>query len=634
MKFKLIIFLFFLAGKSFGADNVKFIHEERNGVVSVEAEHFYNVESWEETFYYTSNGMKIPSKMDTNSGFLEYRVFFTTPGKYHFYLLGSKEKRSSKARNQIEIRFSAEDAQGWQEQFFEGPRVFATSWTGVAGEPVVLEVSKAGMYTLNIRLLENSWLYVDKLMLSLEGKERPKGTGPLETLYQEKPVDPVEIVLPPAWAFGVLYGGYTNQEQTLQVIDTLINGDYPIDAYWIDSYFWDFNNGKGPKGYVDFVGDTLAFPDVGQMWTTMQDKNIKSGIWIWNLINQEGNEEVFKEFNIGNHFSSIYTNRNGWHNADRYTITGKINFEKQETADLWKSKLKPFFDKGLDFLKLDSSSDPDFCKAAFTAIQEFGKENEGRGFILAHLSSIYDERFKLYPTNWTGDAKITWNQPDYPDLSRYAMGGYKENIEMVADPNRTTYQVPFLTHDAGGYDYFGSEEQSDELYSRWIQFSAMNSIMTIFSTAKNKSRNHPYGYAPATQDIFRKYTHLRMRLFPYSYTYAFQTRLSGEKMIRGDGVHQHQFMLGDALLIAPVFEPGARERTLYLPEGEWIDFENEQIFSGGKEATVKAPLDKLPMFVRRAVSSLLENIRELSNREPMTRLTCICIPQIMRLHST
>lgn len=125
-----------------------------------------------------------------------------------------------------------------------------------------------------------------------------------------------------------------------------------------------------------------------------------------------------------------------------------------------------------------------------------------------------------------------------------------------------------------------------------------------------------------------------MRLFPYSYTYAFQTRLSGEKMIRGDGVHQHQFMLGDALLIAPVFEPGARERTLYLPEGEWIDFENEQIFSGGKEATVKAPLDKLPMFVRRAVSSLLENIRELSNREPMTRLTCICIPQIMRLHST
>lgn len=84
MKFKLIIFLFFLAGKSFGADNVKFIHEERNGVVSVEAEHFYNVESWEETFYYTSNGMKIPSKMDTNSGFLEYRVFLPLPANIIF----------------------------------------------------------------------------------------------------------------------------------------------------------------------------------------------------------------------------------------------------------------------------------------------------------------------------------------------------------------------------------------------------------------------------------------------------------------------------------------------------------------------------------------------------------------------
>ena len=358
------------------------------------------------------------------------------------------------------------------------------------------------------------------------------------------------------------------------------------------------NKGRGPKGYIDFTGDTLAFPDMEEMWDHMANYKIKSGIWVWNLINQEGNESVFKEFNRENHLSSIYTNRNGWHNVDLYTITGVIDFEKKQTADYWKALMKPFFDKGLDFLKLDNSADPAFCDAAFSAAREFGQETKGRAFILAHLSNTYDPRFKLYPARWTGDAKIAWSQPDYPDLDSYAMGGLKENVEMVADPFKSTYEIPFLTNDAGGYDYFGSSDQSDELYIRWIQFASMNSLMTAFSTAKNPTRNHPYGYSPLAASVFKKYTHLRMRLFPYLYTEAFQTRLTGEKMVQGDGVHKGQYLLGDALLVAPVTEKGASSKEVWFPKGTWIDFEDGTRFEGNKMLRVKAPLEKLPLFIR------------------------------------
>ena len=56
----------------------------------------------------------------------------------------------------------------------------------------------------------------------------------IKTIIPSHQVD-TNVILPPAWAFGILYGGYTNQEQTIQRIDEIQHHNYPIDAYWIDS---------------------------------------------------------------------------------------------------------------------------------------------------------------------------------------------------------------------------------------------------------------------------------------------------------------------------------------------------------------------------------------------------------------
>ena len=78
----------------------------------------------------------------------------------------------------------------------------------------------------------------------------------LEKAKLELNVADSNVVLPPAWAFGVLYGGYTNQEQTIATVKEIQQHDYPIDAYWIDSWFWSFDDhGRGPKKYIDFVDE-------------------------------------------------------------------------------------------------------------------------------------------------------------------------------------------------------------------------------------------------------------------------------------------------------------------------------------------------------------------------------------------
>ena len=59
-----------------------------------------------------------------------------------------------------------------------------------------------------------------------------------------------------------------------------------------------------------------------------------------------------------------------------------------------------------------------------------------------------------------------------------------------------------------------------------------------------------------------------------------------------------QYMFGSDYLVAPVLELGARERSVYLPKGQWESISDKKIYSGGQTVTVPAPLDVMPVFKR------------------------------------
>jgi len=58
-----------------------------------------------------------------------------------------------------------------------------------------------------------------------------------------------------------------------------------------------------------------------------------------------------------------------------------------------------------------------------------------------------------------------------------------------------------------------------------------------------------------------------------------------------------QFMLGDALLVAPMFT-GDTARSVVLPGGRWYDFYTGAFVGAGEVITVKPGLDRIPVFVR------------------------------------
>ena len=61
-----------------------------------------------------------------------------------------------------------------------------------------------------------------------------------------------------------------------------------------------------------------------------------------------------------------------------------------------------------------------------------------------------------------------------------------------------------------------------------------------------------------------------------------------------------QFLFGEELLIAPVLKKGERVKRVYLPDGEWIDFNNKKtVYLGGQTVAYQAPLSTIPIFVKK-----------------------------------
>lgn len=427
-------------------------------------------------------------------------------------------------------------------------------------------------------------------------------------------VKDTNVILPPAWAFGYLYGSYTNQAQTLELVDQIIAHDYPIDAYWIDSWIWDWKNqGRGPAKYMDFVADTVSYPDRKKMWGYLQSKNIKGGMWMWDCIMQTGNEAAYQDFKSKGFFKSEPIRTDGWHNGSRTTIIGDnskkvlgtrygdIDFENPKAVVYFQQRVKHFFDEGVDFIKLDKTDAIPVVKAMFELSQQLGHETQARGFVLSHSHGVSSEEYKKYPGKWTDDTRSDWSAKSHTrKFSPWLPAvGLKENIAMYTDQTRHFHKIPFLANDMGGFAVSEDGFVDEELYIRWLEFATFVPLTTPFSQPENKTGNIAFKVSNRADSIFRSYAHLKMELFPYIYSYAHQSRLSGVNTIRPISGDLYTYHFGDEFLVAPVYEPAKTERTVILPKGvNWINYWTGQTVDGGQAVQTHASIGQIPLFVK------------------------------------
>jgi alpha-glucosidase len=168
--------------------------------------------------------------------------------------------------------------------------------------------------------------------------------------------------------------------------------------------------------------------------------------------------------------------------------------------------------------------------------------------------------------------------------------------------------IPFWSCDISGYcgdikDY----NAMSELYVRWMQFGVFNPI----SRAHHEGNNavEPWLFGTEAEELCKKAIEQKYRLFPYLYSCAREAHDNGMPVMRALMLEypddnettdlNSEFLFGPSLLIAPVMEQGAVVKKVYLPDGEWIDFNNTQnVFQGKQWIEYPVELKTIPMFVK------------------------------------
>jgi alpha-D-xyloside xylohydrolase len=233
----------------------------------------------------------------------------------------------------------------------------------------------------------------------------------------------------------------------------------------------------------------------------------------------------------------------------------------------------------------------------------------GMGLIFARSGFTGTQAF---PGCWAGD-----NQPNF---------GVEDGLPSVIVAGLSAAMSGFSIwgHDVGGYVNANFSPVSPaDLFMRWTQFGCFSPIMQMHRQVSSADlRQYPWGYPQAGESVdrngaldnYRFYATLHTRLFPYLYTHAKESQDAGLPIMRPLVlIHQkdpktfgieHSYYFGKDLLIAPVIEPRATQRRVYLPEGTWFDFWTNERHAGNQDITwtnpaqPAVPESKIPVFVR------------------------------------
>jgi alpha-D-xyloside xylohydrolase len=424
--------------------------------------------------------------------------------------------------------------------------------------------------------------------------------------------------IPPKWSFGfwISRAGYRSRVQVEAVIQEMRQRGFPCDVVHLDPWWM----GEGP--WCNYRWDETKFPDPQEMMSKLRAQGVKTCLWIHPYVPkgtplyEEGERLGFFIRNAEGNVSKILEAFSG-------EDLGAVDFTNPLACLWWQSKLEILHDMGVAVFKTDFGEQAPldavyadgrhglemhniypllYNRTAF----ELSKRKFGRGLVWGRSAYAGSQR---YPVQWGGDSYSTLDQLSCQlrALMGYGLSG-----------------VPFCSHDVGGFDYsphfFDNTYHVDfketydesikdtypkdaEVYIRWMQVGVFSSHVR----AHGKQDREPWTFGDEAEKISRKYLNLRYRLLPYIYTQAVKSTQTGLPMVRPmvlefqeDPTTQRldlQYMFGDSFLVAPVLTHN-NVVTAYLPEGNWVDYWTKELISGGKWITVRAPLEKLPLFVR------------------------------------
>ena len=386
--------------------------------------------------------------------------------------------------------------------------------------------------------------------------------------------------LPPAWSFGLwLSTSFTtnyDEETTSSFIQGMKDRDIPLsvfhfDCYWMKAFHW-----------CDFEWDKDCFPDIRGTLRRYHDRGLKICCWINPYIAQ--GTGFFKEAAENGYLLMRADGRGVWQTDNWQAGMGVVDFTNPAAVKWYTDKLRTLLEDGVDCFKTDfgeripvnvryyDGSDPQamhnyytflYNKAVFELLKEV--KGEGEAVLFARSATVGGQQF---PVHWGGDCSA-----NYPSMAETLRGGLSFAMSGFS----------FWSHDISGFE----STATPDLYKRWAAFGLLSSHSRLHGSG---SYRVPWLFDDQASEVVAHFTKLKCSLMPYLYGKAIEAHEEGTPLMRPmvfeftqDPACTYldtQYMLGDALLVAPVFREDSI-CTYYLPRGKWTHLLSGEVKDGG-----------------------------------------------------
>jgi len=402
--------------------------------------------------------------------------------------------------------------------------------------------------------------------------------------------------LPPPWSFGLwLSTSFTTSYDEATVtsfIQGMADRDLPLhvfhfDCFWMKEYQW-----------CNFEWDERRFPDPEEMLKRLKDRGLHICLWINPYIGQRS--PLFTE-GMRNGYLLKKPNGDVWQTDKWQAGMGIVDFTNPAARQWYGDKLRALIDMGVDCFKSDfgeripvdvaywDGSDPAkmhnyysylYNQTVFEVLRE--RRGEGEAVVFARSATAGGQRF---PVHWGGDCEST-----FESMAESLRGGLSLGLSGFG----------FWSHDIGGFE----GTPSATIYKRWIAFGLLSSHSRLHGS---QSYRVPWLFDEEAVDVLRKFTKLKCSLMPYLFAGALEARDKGTPLMRAMMLEfpddptcsylDRQYMLGESLLVAPVFSDD-NTVSYYLPMGRWTNFFTGKTLTGPGWVCETHDFMSLPLMVR------------------------------------
>lgn len=400
--------------------------------------------------------------------------------------------------------------------------------------------------------------------------------------------------IPPAWTFGLwLSTSWTpdsDEKITYDTIDKMAEYKIPLsvfhfDARWMDDF-----------KCCDFVWSE-RYGDAPAMLKKVHEKGARVCVWMNPYVSQES--RLFQE-GLENGYFVKTKEGDVWQSDNWMSGIGIVDFTNPKATKWYQERLGEIIDMGVDAIKTDfgeriptdvvyyDGSDPvkmhNYYPYLYNqAIYGILKEKKGEAVVFSRSATVGTQKF---PVNWGGD-----NDSTYISMA--------ETLRGCLSLCQSGYG--YAAHDISGFQ----NTATPDLYKRWVQFGLLSTHSRLHG---EESYRAPWYFDEESCEVLKFFTNLKCSLMPYLYSGAVQVQEEGIPLMRAMMLEfpedpvclylERQYMLGDNLMVAPIFnQEGIVE--FYVPgTGRWTNYIDGRTYEGGHWYKEQYDYFNLPLLVR------------------------------------